>query len=94
METIKGKYRRKVTDVNTIFYINPEGIKITVFSPFELILKELITLGIDPIETTISDLHYQVSEIFFKDLIDLTLGITQYTRQQNLQKQNFTKRIL
>lgn len=74
METIKGKYRRKVTDVNTIFYINPEGIKITVFSPFELIVKEIATLGINPIDATISELQYKVSEISLQDRIDLTYG--------------------
>ena len=74
METIKGKYRRKVTDVNTIFYINPEGVKITVFSPFELIAKEIATLGIDTEDATISDLQNQVSQIFLKDKMDLTFG--------------------
>ncbi len=74
METITGKYRRKVTDVNTIFYINPEGIKITVFSPFELIVKEIATLGINPEGATISELQYQVSQIFLKDKMDLTFG--------------------
>lgn len=74
METIKGKYRRKVTDVNTIFYINPEGIKITVFSPFELIVKEIATLGINPIDATISELQYQVSKICLQDRVDLTCG--------------------
>ena len=74
METIKGKYRKKVTDVNTIFYINPEGIKITVFSPSELILKEIISLGIDPIGATISELQNQLSQICIQDYKDLTLG--------------------
>ncbi len=74
LETITGKYRRKVTDVNTIFYVNPEGIKITVFSPFELIVKEIATLGIDPEDATISELQYQVSKIFLKDKMDLTFG--------------------
>lgn len=74
METITGKYRRKTTDVNTVFYINSEGIKITVFSSFELIVKEIATLGIDPEDATISELQYQVSEIFLKDKMDLTFG--------------------
>ena len=74
METIIGKYRRKVTDVNTIFYINPEGIKITVFSSYELIVKEIATLGINPIDATISELQYQVSKICLQDRVDLTCG--------------------
>lgn len=74
METFKGKYRKKVTDVNTIFYINPEGVKITVFSPFELIVKEIVTLGIDPVGKTISELQYQVSKICLQDRFDLTFG--------------------
>ena len=71
---ISGKYRRKVTNVNTIFYINPEGIKITVFSPFELIVNEIATLGINPVGATISELRYQVSQICLQDRIDLTYG--------------------
>jgi hypothetical protein len=71
---ISGKYRRKVTNVNTIFYINPEGIKITVFSPFELIVNEIATLGINPVGATISELQYQVSQICLQDRIDLTYG--------------------
>jgi hypothetical protein len=74
LETFKGKYRKKVTDVNTIFYINPEGVKITVFSPFELIVKEIVTLGIDPVGKTISELQYQVSKICLQDRFDLTFG--------------------
>ena len=71
---ISGKYRRKVTNVNTIFYINPEGIKITVFSPFELIVNEIATLGINPVGATIFELQYQVSQICLQDRIDLTYG--------------------
>ena len=67
METIKRKYRRKVTDVNTIFYINLECVKITVFSPFELIVKEIASLGINTIDATISELKYKVSKIYLED---------------------------
>ena len=70
METIKRKYRRKVTDVNTIFYINLEGVKITVFSPFELIVKEIASLGINPIDATISELKYKVSKIYLEDYMN------------------------
>lgn len=95
METIKGKYRKKVTDVNTIFYINPEGIKITVFSPFELIVKEIVTLGIDPVGATISELQYQVSKICLQDRVDLTFGDNPiYTITELTQTKFYTKNIV
>lgn len=72
MNTINGKYRKKVTNVNTLFYINPEGIKISVFSPFELIINEIITLGIDPTDATISELQFKVSQICIQDRFELT----------------------
>ena len=95
METIKGKYRKKVTDVNTIFYINPEGVKITVFSPFELIVKEIVTLGIDPVGATISELQYQVSQICVQDRFDLTFGDNPiYTITELTKTKFYTKNIV
>ncbi len=95
METIKKKYRKKITNVNTIFYINPEGIKITVFSPYELILKEIISLGIDPIGATISELQNQVSQICIQDSIDLTYGDNPiYTITELTKTKFYTKNIV
>lgn len=95
METFKGKYRKKVTDVNTIFYINPEGVKITVFSPFELIVKEIVTLGIDPVGKTISELQYQVSKICLQDRFDLTFGDNPiYTITELTKTKFYTKNIV
>ena len=95
METFKGKYRKKVTDVNTIFYINPEGVKITVFSPFELIVKEIVTLGIDPVGKTISELQYQVSKICLQDCFDLTFGDNPiYTITELTKTKFYTKNIV
>jgi hypothetical protein len=95
LETIKGKYRKKVTDVNTIFYINPEGVKITVFSPFELIVKEIVTLGIDPVGATISELQYQVSQICVQDHVDLTCGDNPiYTITELTKTKFYTKNIV
>ena len=95
METIKGKYRKKVTDVNTIFYVNPEGIKINAFSPYELIVKEIISLGIDPEGATISELLNQVSRICIQDKIDLTLGDNPiYTLTELTKTKFYTKNIV
>jgi hypothetical protein len=95
VETIKKKYRKKITNVNTIFYINPEGIKITVFSPYELILKEIISLGIDPIGATISELQNQVSQICIQDSIDLTYGDNPiYTITELTKTKFYTKNIV
>ena len=70
MESIKRKYKRKVTDINTVFYTNTEGVKITVFSPFELIVKEIASLGINPTDATISELQNQVGEISLEDYMN------------------------
>ena len=95
METIKEKYRKKITNVNTIFYINTEGIKITVFSPYELILKEIISMGIDPIGATISELQNQVSQICIQDSIDLTYGDNPiYTITELTKTKFYTKNIV
>ena len=45
-------------------------MKITVFSPFELIVKEIASLGINPIDATISELKYKVSKIFLEDYMN------------------------
>lgn len=74
MEASKGKYKKKVTDINTVFYINPEGEKITVFSPFELMVKEIASLGINPVGATISELKKQVSEISLEDYMSQNFG--------------------
>lgn len=95
METINEKYRKKITNVNTIFYINTEGIKITVFSPYELILKEIISIGIDPIGATISELQNQVSQICIQDSIDLTYGDNPiYTITELTKTKFYTKNIV
>ena len=86
---INGKYRKKVTDVDSIFYINPEGEKITVFSPFELIVKEIVSLGINPVGATISELQYQVSQICLQDHVDLTFNYNPIYSIAKLQKTKF-----
>ena len=86
---------KKITNVNTIFYINPEGIKITVFSPYELILKEIISMGINPIGATISELQNQVSQICIQDSIDLTYGDNPiYTITELTKTKFYTKNIV
>jgi len=87
LETIKRKYKRKVTDINTVFYINSEGEKITVFSPFENMVKEIASLGINTFGATISELQTQVSEIALEEYMNQNFGDNpNYTPKQNPMK--------
>jgi hypothetical protein len=71
---IKKKYQRKVTDVTTLHYINLDGIKITVFSPCEVMVNELLSIGINPMGKTIKELQIEVSEIFIEHYMDCHYG--------------------
>ena len=53
MTPIKKKYQRKVTDIATLHYINLDGMKITVFSPYEVMVNELLSIGVNPMGKTI-----------------------------------------
>ena len=74
MTSIKKKYQKKVTDVTTLHYINLEGIKITVFSSYEVMLNELISIGINPMGKTIKALQIEASEIFIEQYMDYNYG--------------------
>lgn len=74
MALIKKKYQRKVTDVTTLHYFNLDGIKITVYSPYEVMVKELLSIGINPMGKTIKELQIEVSEIILKLYMDCYYG--------------------
>ncbi len=74
MAPIKKKYQRKVTDVATLHYINSDGIKITVYSPYEVMVNELHSIGVNPIGKTIKELQIEVSEIILKHYMDCYYG--------------------
>ena len=74
MAPIKKKYQRKVTDVTTLHYINLDGIKITVYSPYEIMVNELLSIGINPMGKTIKELQIEVSEIILKHYMDSYYG--------------------
>ncbi|RAR73695.1 hypothetical protein [Flavobacterium aciduliphilum] len=59
----KKKYQRKVTDITKLHYITSEGMKISVYSPYEIMVKEIMSLGINPKGKTIKELQNYVSQI-------------------------------
>jgi hypothetical protein len=71
---IKKKYQRKVTDIATLHYINLDGMKITVFSPYEVMVNELLSIGVNPMGKTIKELQIEVSEIILKHYMDCHYG--------------------
>ncbi len=50
------KYRKSLTDINKIFFINSENEKITVFSPHDKILVEFKKIGIETDSKTVEEL--------------------------------------
>ncbi len=74
MALIKKKYQRKDTDIATLHYINLDGMKITVFCPYEVMVNELLSIGVNPIEKTIKALQIEVSEIFIEQYMDCHYG--------------------
>lgn len=74
MAPLKKKYQKRVTDVTTIYYSNADGIKITVFSPYEVMVKELLSIGIDPSGKTIKALQIELSNIFMEQYMDCHYG--------------------
>ena len=95
METIKRKYQRKVTNINTLYYINADGIKITVFSPYEVMVNEMIALGINPIGKTIKELQTEISQICLDDYMDLNFGEdTKPSTSEYMKTDKYEKNIL
>ena len=63
MDIVKKKYQRKIINLSTFCYINADGIKITIYSPYELMVNEMLTLGINPHGKTIKELQIEISKI-------------------------------
>ena len=74
MGTIKEKYQRKVTNLNTLHYINADGMKITVFSSYEVMVNEMMSLGINPIGKTIKELQIEISQICIEEYMNANFG--------------------
>jgi len=72
--TIKEKYQRKVTNLKTLHYINADGIKITVYSSYEVMVKEMMSLGINPFGKTIKELQIEISQICMNDYMKANFG--------------------
>lgn len=56
MVETKRKYRKTVTDIHNIFFINSEMKKVTVHSPYEVILKEFKKHNIKTEDATLQEL--------------------------------------
>lgn len=74
MGVIKEKYQRQVTNLKTLHYINADGIKITVYSSYEVMVKEMMSLGINPFGKTIKELQIEISQICMDDYMEANFG--------------------
>jgi hypothetical protein len=63
----KLKYKRGFTDIHALCFINSENEKITVFSSYTLIIKELEKLGIATQDATIEKLLSKLSRLIFEE---------------------------
>lgn len=56
-------YKKKKTDINSIYYVNTSGVKVSVFSNNQLIIEEIRLLGIEPSELSINELKNKISQL-------------------------------
>ena len=56
-------YKKKRTDINSIYYVNSSGVKVSVFSNYQLIIEEIKTLGFEPSELTVKELKNKISQL-------------------------------
>jgi hypothetical protein len=65
----KLKYKRGFTDINTLFFINSENEKITVFSPYTQIIKEFNKLGITTKDATLEEMLSKLSLLILNEYV-------------------------
>lgn len=56
-------YKKKKADINSIYYVNSSGVKISVFSNHQLIIEEIRSLGFEPSELSINELKNKISQL-------------------------------
>jgi hypothetical protein len=56
-------YKKKRTDINSIYYVNSSGVKVSVFSNYQLIIEEIKSLGFEPSELTVKELKNKISQL-------------------------------
>lgn len=88
MEIVKKKYQRKIINLNTLFYINTDGIKITIYSPYELMVNEMLTLGINPHSKTIKELQIEISQICLDAYMEANFDKNSNPIENNYMKTN------
>lgn len=91
MISTKLKYKRSFTDINTLFFINSDNEKITVFSPYTQIIKELEKLGIAIKDATLEYLLSKLSRLIFEEYIKRLEEEEEY-RIKQFNKTDFYKR--
>ena len=95
MEIVKKKYQRKIINLNTLFYINTDGIKITIYSPYELMVNEMLTLGINPHGKTIKELQRAISQICLDAYMEANFDNASNPKENNYMKTSqYAKNIL
>ena len=65
----KLKYKRGFTDINALFFINSDNEKITVFSPYNQIIKEFKKLGIATKDATLEELLSKLSLLILNEYV-------------------------
>lgn len=91
MVPTKSKYKRAVTDIHALFFINSENEKITVFSHYTQIIKEFEKLGIVTREATVKELLSKLSQLIFDEYIRRLDKEEEYSTAQ-FYKTDFYKR--
>jgi len=56
-------YKKKKTDINSIYYYNSYGVKVSVFSNQQLIVEEIRLLGFEPAELSIKEIKNKISQL-------------------------------
>jgi hypothetical protein len=66
-------YQKKKTDIYSVHYLNNNGEKVSVFSPFSLINSEICLLGIETKDKSIKEIHNKISQLSLENYTELNL---------------------
>lgn len=69
----KSKYKKQITDINKIFFVNSDNEIITVFTPYKKIIEEFEKIGIETVDATLEQLIDELSQML----------LNEYTRELN-----------
>jgi hypothetical protein len=69
MVSNKLKYKRAFTDIHALYFINSENEKITVFSPYNQIIKEFKKLSIATKDATLDEILSKFSLLILNEYV-------------------------